>query len=143
MNLTTEKASVVMMGAISIAQSKDPYWWVGTIIVVFAAYSLRIMGDISNKNFTWTSAIVQLITTVALCSVGYYVWKDAAPIRELWFFFGSFQIFIFFVAYFSFIIVSIGHKIDADGIISVGNWLNAVRAAISANKNKNNNLPKP
>jgi hypothetical protein len=129
----TQTISYILLIAVAPFGNQDIYWWIGTAIVVMAAYSLRLMGDIRNKEFTWISAGIQLVTTVALCAFGYYLWKDAGAVRGFFLFFGSFQIYIFLVAFFSFFIVTAGDKVGKYGIESVlknivTNWISNIAA---------------
>lgn len=139
MTQETERLGYIILVAVVPMGSHDPYWWIGTIICVLAAYSLRIMGDIRDKDFTWSSAGIQFVTTLALDTLAYYVWKDAAVVRGFFLFFNSFQIYIFAVSYFSFAIVTVGTKIGNYGIDNV--WVK-VKAVITASNNPTTPTPK-
>lgn len=131
----TEKLGYILLVAVSTPfGNHDPYWWIGTVLCILAAYSLRIMGDIRDKDFTWTSAGIQLVTTVSLDILAYFIWKDNPAVRRFsifgfQLFFGSFQIYIFAVSYFSFAIVTLGTKIGNYGFENA--WLK-IKAVISA-----------
>lgn len=118
---------IVMEATLYGFTAQDFMHHAGAACAIILAFLLRIAMEWGKDTLTAKSAVIQAVSTMALCFVSIYVWHDFLKYSK------GFEIYVFFSSLFSVFIVA---EIEAVFKIGFRKWLRTAMVKIMASDDK-------